>query len=1299
MAAKVASPFERRNDVIKRRKDLLVNLYRQGRTTLNAAELERVRELAREMAKIPGNGDANATAYRALATLCNSPRLIDEDAKFNKPAKAMWIQHGRPAVDAVYREENRKPCAFVLEKETEFKQKKAKALKEKETKDTKANSPAAANKSPAAGPASPRAAGPNAPKPKPKPKPGPPAAAAAAAKVKAAIGTVKVTATGPAVARKAVAVAARANEDAEVAGRVGARAVTVAQAAAVEARVDPSEIPAAQRAAERANAAMAAKAAAAARAAFASATAVQATQPPDMGPGSARRSPSAASSRAAALGQAAAGLKQLAQTRSPPYDSDEAGRRAILDLTADLSGADSPAGERLTPRRLDRRSRSIDSPLGRAKSPKPPTTGRSPSAETQPPEEFSWIGAAGIPVPGSPSPVAVVARTAALDNALLRGVSPALASVSPSVGVDPGVPPAAAVLASASPSAAAAVLLARSPSSGVTERLTPPALRLAPSPTVSPRTKAVKQTAAEAKKEAKAKEKAEDKAEKEQTAERIRLEKEAAKETARLEKEVTKEKVRLEKEAKKEADKADRLVTKAKEEEKAAKARSRSSPSERNRREAERAEVELIRVQQEAMRGYLQNVRELKALDQLSYAESLTTLNAAKRVPWTRETLRDELARPGVLQKMLRNVESLLVWKVTTYENILRRLPTTQLADAKLKARRQAYETALETVVQRIQDARRPERGWMLPTVYLASIYAAIDDIERTIPGESRQVVREQLYEAIYRLVNGYYSFQGSNNYQVLGGAGTGKTTIAELMGRVFFAMGVLVGGQATVLSRSDLIGSAVGETAIKTENAILGGLERVVFIDEAYSLNRECDRYAKNISTARCGLPPPPPPPTRPRPSTPSRRGSRHSPSASRSSRSATSSRSSRTSASPRISPLVRTASSPPLRVSPRQAGSTHTGSTHTGFPIANHHAWGTVSGFPIANHRAGVTVPLSGGWMGVPFSMPNHHPGVTVPLSGGWMGAPHPLGRPPGAIIAGGNQQLLSMDWTGSATPQGRSGRSLDCEWPIVPTHSVAPSAWARVAGARPEATRLPRPRAVDWRWNNDPEEAPQWSGKRLATRRWAGAGGGELEGELIATRRWAGAGGGDFGGEAINQLVTMMIPLGGLVSFAIAGYKDAIGCLIKSNQGFSRRFQNVLTLTDLTVSDMTFAFTSSAYVTVLRKNDLPAFDQEAVQYILALVTTFCGYGMFPSQAGDIDNVVKYFGEQLSGRRQGEDVPVEYHIAQAFSAHANRMRAEFNKQVADNVLVFLPAYLRERERARQNLLPPAQDKLDIAL
>jgi replication-associated recombination protein RarA len=92
------------------------------------------------------------------------------------------------------------------------------------------------------------------------------------------------------------------------------------------------------------------------------------------------------------------------------------------------------------------------------------------------------------------------------------------------------------------------------------------------------------------------------------------------------------------------------------------------------------------------------------------------------------------------------------------------------------------------------------------------------------------------------RVAQGLSPIKQSLHSVFMGNPGTGKTTVARLMGQVLFENGVFSGDEFIYkeVSEADLVSNHIGETAIKTTNVLESASGGLLFIDEAYTLNKK---------------------------------------------------------------------------------------------------------------------------------------------------------------------------------------------------------------------------------------------------------------------------------------------------------------------------------------------------------------------------------------------------------------------------------------------------------------------------
>ncbi|KAI3397370.1 hypothetical protein diail_10820 [Diaporthe ilicicola] len=109
--------------------------------------------------------------------------------------------------------------------------------------------------------------------------------------------------------------------------------------------------------------------------------------------------------------------------------------------------------------------------------------------------------------------------------------------------------------------------------------------------------------------------------------------------------------------------------------------------------------------------------------------------------------------------------------------------------------------------------------------------FVGADDLVEKLVGYSRMVQNAKALEMDPRS-------QIPFNYLFRGPPGTGKTTTARRIGKVFYDMGLLATDQVYDCSTTDLIGEFRGQTGPKTQKVFQRALGKVLFIDEAYRLN-----------------------------------------------------------------------------------------------------------------------------------------------------------------------------------------------------------------------------------------------------------------------------------------------------------------------------------------------------------------------------------------------------------------------------------------------------------------------------
>ena len=182
----------------------------------------------------------------------------------------------------------------------------------------------------------------------------------------------------------------------------------------------------------------------------------------------------------------------------------------------------------------------------------------------------------------------------------------------------------------------------------------------------------------------------------------------------------------------------------------------------------------------------------------------------------------EEKKEPGIKQVRDKADE-----RKKTKEPAIQEIETEVLTDTEFKVQTKMKE----------EESKEPEKSGMEELHELIGLKTVKHDVEEMVGLAKVRKMREE---------KGMKQVPVSLHLVFSGNPGTGKTTVARILAKLYKEIGILSTGQLIETDRSGLVAGYVGQTAIKTSQKIEEAMGGVLFMDEAYALNQEGENFGQ---------------------------------------------------------------------------------------------------------------------------------------------------------------------------------------------------------------------------------------------------------------------------------------------------------------------------------------------------------------------------------------------------------------------------------------------------------------------
>lgn len=222
---------------------------------------------------------------------------------------------------------------------------------------------------------------------------------------------------------------------------------------------------------------------------------------------------------------------------------------------------------------------------------------------------------------------------------------------------------------------------------------------------------------------------------------------------------------------------------------------------------------------------------------------------------------REEIQNSKTIESFLNSQMDMLQYKKETYEKLLTDIKKeTTLLEQKIKMLSNAgvYSSRIEEICpmyvfyvgfqmdikQLIEQCDQRLKDLSFKSVKVG-LDKAVNDPELGLASlVGRTDVKNQIVAVLYSFAKSFRSFVNSfHNMVIMGPSGVGKTALAKVIAFVFSQAGMLITDNVRIVSRADVVGQYIGQTAPLMRSHLMRGLDGVLFVDEAYQLASQSDK------------------------------------------------------------------------------------------------------------------------------------------------------------------------------------------------------------------------------------------------------------------------------------------------------------------------------------------------------------------------------------------------------------------------------------------------------------------------